>query len=92
MVERHRRDKLIMERMYGLEILRHQNGRHASTDMQLATALLGISLEFRQPIKNDILTDEENIRTGSDMDSDSEEEIYPAQADDEVDGGDAMED
>ncbi|KAG5619828.1 hypothetical protein H5410_005046 [Solanum commersonii] len=33
--ERHRRDKLIMARMYGLEMLRHQNGCHASTDMQL---------------------------------------------------------
>uniref|UniRef100_M1DJT1 Putative plant transposon protein domain-containing protein n=1 Tax=Solanum tuberosum TaxID=4113 RepID=M1DJT1_SOLTU len=56
--ERHRRDELIMERMYGLEMLRHQNGCHASTDMQLgdverhyplndhARALLGMVLSF----------------------------------------------
>ncbi|KAH0655763.1 hypothetical protein KY285_030645 [Solanum tuberosum] len=40
-----------------------------------ARALLGIGLEFQEPIENDIPTDEENMRTGSDVDSDSEEEI-----------------
>ncbi|KAH0729637.1 hypothetical protein KY290_000765 [Solanum tuberosum] len=88
--ERHRRDELIMARMYNLEMLRHQNGCHASTDMQLgeverryplndhARALLGIGLAFREPVDNDIPTDEEHARTGSDVDSDSEEEIDPA--------------
>jgi len=33
--EHHRRDELIMARMYGLDMLRHQNGYHASTDMHL---------------------------------------------------------
>ncbi|KAH0669439.1 hypothetical protein KY285_025463 [Solanum tuberosum] len=102
--ERHRRDELIMARMYGLEMLRHQNDCHDSTDMQLdeverryplndhARALLGIGPEFWEPIENDIPTDEENMHTVSNVDSDSEEEIDPAQTDDEVDGGDAMED
>lgn len=31
----HRRDELIMTRMYGLEMLRIKNGRQASTDVQL---------------------------------------------------------
>uniref|UniRef100_M1DMK3 Putative plant transposon protein domain-containing protein n=1 Tax=Solanum tuberosum TaxID=4113 RepID=M1DMK3_SOLTU len=103
-VERYRRDEFIMRMMYVLEMLRHQNGCHVSTNMQLgdverryplndnARALLGIVHEFWEPIENDILTEEENMRTGSDVDSDSEEEIDPAQANDEVDGGDAMED
>ncbi|KAG5630314.1 hypothetical protein H5410_002031 [Solanum commersonii] len=103
-IERHRRNELIMVRMYNLEMLRHQNGCHASTDIQLgkverryllnnyARALLGIDLAFREPVDNDIPTDEEHVRTGSDVDSDSEEEIDPAQADDAVDEGDAMED
>ncbi|KAK4731675.1 hypothetical protein R3W88_024663 [Solanum pinnatisectum] len=101
---RHWRDELIMVRMYGLEMLRCQNGCHSSTDMHLgdverryplndhARALLGIGPKFWEPIENDILTDDDNMRTGSDMDSDSEEEIDPAQVDDEVDDGDAMED
>ncbi|KAG5571568.1 hypothetical protein H5410_061334 [Solanum commersonii] len=33
--EHHRRDEFIMPRMYSLEMLRHQNGFHTSTDMQL---------------------------------------------------------
>ncbi|KAG5605644.1 hypothetical protein H5410_027136 [Solanum commersonii] len=57
-----------------------------------ARALLGIGPEFRAPIENDIPTDVENMHTGSDVDSDSEEEIDPAQTDDKVDGGNAMED
>uniref|UniRef100_M1DB56 Uncharacterized protein n=1 Tax=Solanum tuberosum TaxID=4113 RepID=M1DB56_SOLTU len=66
---------------------------HRKDELIMArTALLGIGPEFREPIENDIPTDEENMRIGSDVDSDSEEEIDPAQADDEVDGDDAMED
>uniref|UniRef100_M1DHJ7 Uncharacterized protein n=1 Tax=Solanum tuberosum TaxID=4113 RepID=M1DHJ7_SOLTU len=90
MAEHHRRDELIMARMYGLEMLRNQNGCHASTNMDVgeverryplndhARALLGIGPEFREPIEIDILTDEENLRTGSGVDSDSEEEIDAA--------------
>uniref|UniRef100_M1DBX8 Uncharacterized protein n=1 Tax=Solanum tuberosum TaxID=4113 RepID=M1DBX8_SOLTU len=103
-VERHRRNELIMVSMYGLEMLRHQNCCHASTDMQLgevamcyplndhAKALLGICPAFCEPVDNDIPTDEEHARTSSDVDSNSEEEIDPAQAGDETEGGDAMED
>ncbi|KAH0665072.1 hypothetical protein KY285_026278 [Solanum tuberosum] len=103
-VERHRRDKLIMARMYGLEMLHHQNGCLASTDMQLgeverryslndhAKALLGISPVFREPIDNDIPTDKERFRTSSDVESDSDEEVDPTQAGDEANGGDATED
>ncbi|KAG5581295.1 hypothetical protein H5410_051922 [Solanum commersonii] len=102
--EHHRRDELIMARMYGLEMLRHQNGYHDSTDMQLgeverryplndhARALLGIGPEFWEPIENDIPTNEENMRTSSDVDSDSKEKIDPAQVDGKVNGGNAMED
>ncbi|KAG5606523.1 hypothetical protein H5410_028015 [Solanum commersonii] len=90
--------------MYGLDMLRHQNGCHASTDMQLgkvarryrlnnhAKALLSISHAFCEPIGNDIPTDEEHAHTSSDMDSNLEKEIDPAQAGDEAEGGDAMED
>uniref|UniRef100_M1DSZ7 Uncharacterized protein n=1 Tax=Solanum tuberosum TaxID=4113 RepID=M1DSZ7_SOLTU len=103
-VERHKRDELITTRMYGLEILRHQNGSRASTDLQLgkverryplndhAKALLGIGPEFCESVDNDISTDEEHARTSSDVDSDSEEVIDPVQAGDEADGDDAMED
>uniref|UniRef100_M1D859 Putative plant transposon protein domain-containing protein n=1 Tax=Solanum tuberosum TaxID=4113 RepID=M1D859_SOLTU len=102
--ERYRRDELIIARMYGLEMLRHQNGCLASTDMQLgdverfyplnahAKALLGIGPEFREPVDNDIPTDEERLRTNSDIEFDSDEEVGPAQAGDEAEGGDAMED
>ncbi|KAH0781553.1 hypothetical protein KY290_001151 [Solanum tuberosum] len=103
-VERHRRDELIMARMYDLEMLRHQNGYLSSTDMQLgdverrytmndhAKALLGIAPTFREPVNNDILTDEEHLRTSSDVEFDSDEEVGPAQVGDEADGRDAMED
>uniref|UniRef100_M1DG54 Putative plant transposon protein domain-containing protein n=1 Tax=Solanum tuberosum TaxID=4113 RepID=M1DG54_SOLTU len=103
-VECHRRDELVMARMYGLEMLRHQNGCHASTDLQLGEvarryplndhvkALLGIGPAFCEPIDNDIPTDEEHAHPSSDVDSDSEEEIDPVQAGDEAKGGDAMED
>ncbi|KAG5577163.1 hypothetical protein H5410_057297 [Solanum commersonii] len=57
-----------------------------------ARGLLGIGPKFREPIENDISTNEENMRTSLDMGSDSKEEIDPAHADEEVDGGDAMED
>uniref|UniRef100_M1DMR7 Uncharacterized protein n=1 Tax=Solanum tuberosum TaxID=4113 RepID=M1DMR7_SOLTU len=103
--ERHRRDELIMARMYGLEMLRHQNGCRASTVEQLgkverryplnmhAKALLGISPEFHEHADDDISIDEDRLRTCSDVDSDSDtEEVDPAQAGDEVEGGDTMED
>ncbi|KAG5604798.1 hypothetical protein H5410_026290 [Solanum commersonii] len=78
-VERHRRDELIMARMH------YFLNDHAK-------ALLGISPEFREPIENDIPTDEENLRTWSDVDSVSEKEMDPAHMGYEVDGDDAMED
>ncbi|KAH0650056.1 hypothetical protein KY284_029968 [Solanum tuberosum] len=68
--EHYKRDKLIIARMYGLEMLCHQNGCLVSTDMQLgdvercyplnahAKALFGIGPEFREPVDNDIPTDE----------------------------------
>uniref|UniRef100_M1DSX8 Uncharacterized protein n=1 Tax=Solanum tuberosum TaxID=4113 RepID=M1DSX8_SOLTU len=102
--ERYRRDELIMARMYGLEMLHHQNGYLASTDMQLgdierhyplnahAKALLVIGPEFRESIDNDIPTDEERLRTSSDVEFNSDEEVDPAQAGDKAEGGDAMED
>uniref|UniRef100_M1DJM6 Uncharacterized protein n=1 Tax=Solanum tuberosum TaxID=4113 RepID=M1DJM6_SOLTU len=102
--ERHRRDELIMARMYGLEMLFHQNGWQASTDMHLgeverhyplnghAKALLGIGPEFREPVNNDIPTDEENVLTSSDVESDSDEEVDLDQAGDEAVGGDEIED
>ncbi|KAH0686462.1 hypothetical protein KY284_017015 [Solanum tuberosum] len=77
--ERHRRDELIMFRMRYL--LNYQ-----------AKALLGISPEFRELTENDILTDEENLRTGSDVESDSDEDIDPIQAEAEANGGDITED
>ncbi|KAG5599456.1 hypothetical protein H5410_030826 [Solanum commersonii] len=103
-VERHRCDELIMARMYILETLRHQNGCMASTDMQLgdverryllndhAKALLGIGPVFRELIDNDISTDEEHLRTSSDVESNSDEEAGPALAGDEAERDDAMED
>uniref|UniRef100_M1DBL6 Putative plant transposon protein domain-containing protein n=1 Tax=Solanum tuberosum TaxID=4113 RepID=M1DBL6_SOLTU len=102
--EHHMRDELIMARMYGLEMLRHQNGCLASTDIQLgdverryplnahAKTLLGIGPEFRDPIDDDIPIVEEHLRTSSDVEFDSDEEVDPAQAGDEAEGGDAMED
>ncbi|KAG5620162.1 hypothetical protein H5410_005380 [Solanum commersonii] len=71
--ERHRRDELIMARMYGLEMLRHKTGGRPSTDLEIgevhrryllsdhAKALLGIGPEFQEPIVNDIPTDKENL-------------------------------
>uniref|UniRef100_M1DRA7 Uncharacterized protein n=1 Tax=Solanum tuberosum TaxID=4113 RepID=M1DRA7_SOLTU len=103
--EHHRRDELIMARMYGLEMLRHQNGCWASTDVQMgeierwyplnahAKALLVIGPEFHEMVDGDIPTYEDRLRTGSDVDSNSEMEVMaPTQADDEADGGDAMKD
>uniref|UniRef100_M1DVD1 Uncharacterized protein n=1 Tax=Solanum tuberosum TaxID=4113 RepID=M1DVD1_SOLTU len=83
--ECHRRDELIMARMYGLEMLRHKTGGRSSTDLE-------IDPEFRELTENDIQTDEENLRTGTNVDSDAEEEMDPAQSGDEADGGNAMED
>uniref|UniRef100_M1DH54 Putative plant transposon protein domain-containing protein n=1 Tax=Solanum tuberosum TaxID=4113 RepID=M1DH54_SOLTU len=102
--DRHRRDELIMARMYGLEMLRHLNGCLASTYMQLGDverrymlnahdkALLGIGLVFREQVDDDIPTDEDSLRTSSDVESNSDEKVDPAQAGDEVKGGDVMED
>ncbi|KAG5614783.1 hypothetical protein H5410_014607 [Solanum commersonii] len=78
--ECHRRDEFIMAKMYGREMLRHKTGGRPSTD-----------LEIRET-ENDIPTDEENLRTGSDVESDLDEEIDPIQVEAEADGGDIMED
>ncbi|KAK4734815.1 hypothetical protein R3W88_009076 [Solanum pinnatisectum] len=68
-VEHHRRDEFIMARMYGLEMLHHQNGCRTSTDIQLGEVaklyplndhiktLLGIGHKFRELVDNDIPTD-----------------------------------
>ncbi|KAG5620955.1 hypothetical protein H5410_006173 [Solanum commersonii] len=97
-VECHRRDQLIMARMYGLEMLRHKTGSRPSTDLEIrevnrryllndhAKALLGIGLEFQEP------TDEENLCTGSDVESNSDEEIDPIHVEAKADEGDIMED
>uniref|UniRef100_M1D9Y7 Uncharacterized protein n=1 Tax=Solanum tuberosum TaxID=4113 RepID=M1D9Y7_SOLTU len=102
--ERHRRDELIMARMYGLEMLRYQNCCLVSTDLQLGEverryplndhtkALLGIGSEFHESVDNDIPIDKERLRTSSDVESDSDDEVDHAQAGDEADGGDAIED
>lgn len=102
--ERYRRDKLIMARMYGLEMLRYQNGCRASTGVQLgdverryplnthAKAWLGIGPAFHESLDDDIPTDEDRLHTSSNVDSDSDEEVDPAQAGGEADGGDAVED
>uniref|UniRef100_M1DCP2 Putative plant transposon protein domain-containing protein n=1 Tax=Solanum tuberosum TaxID=4113 RepID=M1DCP2_SOLTU len=102
--EHHRRDELIMARMYGLEMLHHLNGCRASSDVQLgeverryplnahAKSLLGIGLAFHEPMDDDIPTDDDRLHTGSDVDFDSEtEEVDTALAGDEGDGGDATE-
>ncbi|KAG5630420.1 hypothetical protein H5410_002137 [Solanum commersonii] len=80
--ERHKRDELIMATMYGLEMLRHKTGGRPSIDLEIgevnkcyllnyhAKALLGIGPEFWEPTENDILTNEENLCTGSNVDSD----------------------
>ncbi|KAH0758158.1 hypothetical protein KY290_021651 [Solanum tuberosum] len=70
-VERNMRDDLITARMFGLEILCHKNGCHASTEEQLdeiafryplnehAEALLGLGPAFMEPIWDDVRTDED---------------------------------
>ncbi|KAG5631479.1 hypothetical protein H5410_003196 [Solanum commersonii] len=85
-LERHHRDELIMAHMYGLEMLCHQNKCLESTEEQLeqverryplnvhANALLGISSEFHELVDDDVPTDEERMRIGSDVDSDSDTE------------------
>ncbi|KAG5620757.1 hypothetical protein H5410_005975 [Solanum commersonii] len=102
--ERHRRDELIMARMYDLEMFRHQNGCLASTDMHLgdverryplnahAKVLLGIGPEFREPVNDDISTVEERFHTSSNVKSDFDKEVDPTQVGDEAEGDDAMED
>jgi len=52
--ERNMRDDLIIARMFGLEMLRHKNGCHASTE-----ALLGLGPAFLEPIWDDVRTDED---------------------------------
>lgn len=54
--------------------------------------LLGIVPKLREPIENDIATDEENLHIGFDVDSYSEEKMGPTLAGDDVDGNDSMED
>lgn len=85
-------------------MLRHQKCCRVYTDGQLgevgrcyplnyhAMALLGIGPEFRESVDKDIQSDEENMRTISNLESDLEEEIESAQAGDEADMDDAMED
>uniref|UniRef100_M1E0J2 Uncharacterized protein n=1 Tax=Solanum tuberosum TaxID=4113 RepID=M1E0J2_SOLTU len=103
--ESHHRDELIMANMYGLEMLHHQNGCRVSTEEQLgqverkyplnahAKALLGIGPEFHEHVDDDIPTNEDRLRTGSNVDSDSDtEEVDHAQVGDEAEGRDAMED
>ncbi|KAG5568431.1 hypothetical protein H5410_064554 [Solanum commersonii] len=77
---------LIMAHMYELEMLRHQNKCLASIEERLGEVerryplnvltkvFLGISLEFHELMDNDVPTDEERMRTGSDVDSDSDTE------------------
>uniref|UniRef100_M1DMX9 Uncharacterized protein n=1 Tax=Solanum tuberosum TaxID=4113 RepID=M1DMX9_SOLTU len=57
-----------------------------------AKALLDIGPVFRDPIDDDIPTDEDRLCTSSDVESDSDEEVDPDQADVEAEGGDAMDD
>ncbi|KAG5630250.1 hypothetical protein H5410_001967 [Solanum commersonii] len=102
--ERHRRNEVIMAKMYGLEILRHQNGCLASTDMKLgdverryplnahAKALLGIGLEFHESIDDDIPTNKDRLRTSSNVESESDKEVDSTQAGDEAEGVMLMED
>uniref|UniRef100_M1DK78 Putative plant transposon protein domain-containing protein n=1 Tax=Solanum tuberosum TaxID=4113 RepID=M1DK78_SOLTU len=102
--ERHKRDELIMARMYGLEMLWHKTGGRPSTDLEIgevnrryllndhAKALLGIGPDFWETTENDISTDKENLRTDLDMESYLDEEIDPMQAGAEANGGDIMED
>lgn len=88
------RDELIVVRMYGLDMLRHQNGYWSSTDLQLGKvkrryllndhvkALLGIGHAFHELVNNDIPTDEENVHTSLDVESELNEEVDPNQAGD----------
>ncbi|KAG5580182.1 hypothetical protein H5410_050809 [Solanum commersonii] len=62
-MERHRRDELIMAKMYGLEMLQHKTGGQPSTDLEIgevhgcyllndhAKALLGIGPELRDLLR-----------------------------------------
>ncbi|KAG5595160.1 hypothetical protein H5410_036392 [Solanum commersonii] len=69
-----------------------KEARHTLTTKCHAKALLGIDLEFREPVDNDISIDEERLCTSSDVESDYDKKGDLAQANDEVKGGDAMED
>lgn len=103
-IEGHRRDDLIMAKMYVLKMLRHTTGGRPSTDWEIwevhmryplshhDNALLGIGREFWEPINIDIPTDEKNLHTGSNVDSYSEEEIDLTMTGGGADGNESMED
>ncbi|KAG5610790.1 hypothetical protein H5410_022071 [Solanum commersonii] len=55
-------------------------------------ALLVIGPGFHESVDYELPTDEDRLCTGSDVDFDSDEGVDPAQASDEADGGDAMQD
>ncbi|TMW86980.1 hypothetical protein EJD97_020613 [Solanum chilense] len=86
--------------MYILEMLRHSaSGRplnwselHEFNRRYLlnvhAEALLGIGPMFVEPFGNDVPTNEDKLRTSSDVDSDSKDEIEPLPVEDD----DVMED
>jgi hypothetical protein len=82
--ERAKRDDMITARMFGLEMLRHRTGGRPSTDEELreverryplnehAMAVLGLGPDFYEPTYDDVPTDEDKRRTGSDVESDLE--------------------
>ncbi|KAG5581027.1 hypothetical protein H5410_051654 [Solanum commersonii] len=57
-----------------------------------AKSLHGIGPEFCESIDDVIPINEERLRTSSDVESDSNEEVDLDQAGDEAEGGDVMED
>uniref|UniRef100_M1D8F7 Uncharacterized protein n=1 Tax=Solanum tuberosum TaxID=4113 RepID=M1D8F7_SOLTU len=97
--EYQRRNELIMAHIYGLQMLRHQNGCRASTDEQLghvqmkyllnvhAKTLLGINPEFHKPVDDDIPIDEDKLCSDSNVDSNYDtEEVDPVQAGNDAEG------
>lgn len=85
--ERHIRIEVIMARMYGLKMLRHKTRGQPSNCSELdavicqypynvhANVLLGIGPMFADPFWDDVPTDEDNLQTGSNVESNSEDEI-----------------
>ncbi|KAG5610810.1 hypothetical protein H5410_022091 [Solanum commersonii] len=63
---------------------------HHRRDELIMARIIGPT--FCELVDDGISTDEERLRTSSDIESDSYEEVYPAQASDEAEGGNAMED